>query len=118
MKKHITQFSWLLMVTMLFYGCKEGNEIMVDERLVANISADMQICVSTTVTFNGINSSDAEGDRIAFLWKIRQSLAGSSTTVSGSTLSNAAYFQSYLRRYFTRYACFFKSVYGTFFQLS
>ncbi|MBK6265972.1 PKD domain-containing protein [Marivirga sp. S37H4] len=87
----LTRFSWLLVIAIIFYGCKDDEDVIVGEPPVADAGTDINAFVGSTVTLNGSNSSDPEGEALSFSWELTQTPAGSSATISNASSEQATF---------------------------
>jgi hypothetical protein len=58
---------------------------------MANAGADQNIATSTVVTLNGTASSDADGDTLFYQWSLTTIPAGSSATLSDTTMASPTF---------------------------
>lgn len=58
---------------------------------IANAGPDQNVVTNSTVTLNGANSSDANGDSLTYAWSITSKPANSSATLSNSSSVNPTF---------------------------
>lgn len=61
----------LILALLLVISCKEDDPI-VGEPPIADAGTDINAFVGSTVTLNGSNSSDPDGDPLSFSWQLTQ----------------------------------------------
>lgn len=80
----------LILALLLVISCKEDDPI-VGEPPIADAGTDINAFVGSTVTLNGSNSSDPDGDPLSFSWQLTQTPTGSSASLSNASSELATF---------------------------
>lgn len=84
--KPLSRVGLILIALISFYSCNIANE--ENTIPVANPGTSQSVKAGTLIQLNGNGSSDADNDALTYLWSITTAPAGSTATLSSTTIVN------------------------------